>query len=239
MKRFFIPCISDRRINFACEELERSGFSLVKKASNADFILLGINPDEEYLKSTIPVFAGNVSPVRNVYDYTKNEYFATKNAYLTAEAAISIAIQNSDASLINSPVLICGYGRIGKALHRYLQVFTSDITVCLRNCNAKALAQSLTADVISFDELKHCEKFSYIFNTVPHPVFNDNELASVSKNALLIDLASFPGGVDKHFAQHYGINHIIASGLPGKYSPEAAGIIVANTVKAIIKEEGL
>ena len=239
MKRFYTPSISDRRILFASEELEKSGYSSVKKASNADFILLGINPNEEYLNNTIPVFAGNVSPAGNVYDYTKNECFAIENAYLTAEAALSVAIQNSSGTLINSPVLICGYGRIGKAMHRYLQAFTSDITVCIRSVNAKALAHSLTADVISFDELKQCDRYRYIFNTVPHPVFNEKELASVSKNALLIDLASFPGGVDKHFAQHYGINHILASGLPGKYSPEAAGTIVANTVKSIIKEEGL
>lgn len=239
LKRFYTPVISDERIYFAVKELEQSGFSSVKNEDISDFILLGINPDEEYLKYSKPIFAGNVSGINNVYDYTKNEAFAIKNAYLTAEAAIAIAVKNSKASLINSPVLICGYGRIGRALHKYLSTFTSDITVCLRNENARALAESNNAVTISFTGLNHCEKYSFIFNTVPHPVFNETELSSINENALLIDLASFPGGVDKHFAQYFKTKHIIAAGLPGKYSPKTAGSIVANTVKTIIKEEGL
>ena len=198
---------------------------------------MGVNPKEELLETGVPTFAGNVDKY-GIFDYTKDEAFAIKNAYLTAESALALATQNSEYSLINSPVLICGYGRISKALHRYLQSFTNDITICARNENQRALAVSSGAKSIDFDNLS-CEKFSFIFNTVPHPVFNEKELKTVKNSALLIDLASFPGGVDMHFAEYYKIKLLTARGLPGKCSPKNAGEIVAQTIDKLIKEEGL
>ncbi|MBR3738183.1 MAG: dipicolinate synthase subunit A, partial [Eubacterium sp.] len=153
--------------------------------------------------------------------------------------AISLAVQRSEKSLINAPILICGYGRIGKALHRYLEPFTKDITICARNADIRTLCESLGTKTISPAELDKCKGYSFIFNTVPHPVFNEKELKSMEKSTLLIDLASFPGGVDEHYAKALGINLIIARGLPGKYSPKSAGKTVAKTIINIIKEEGL
>jgi dipicolinate synthase subunit A len=239
VKKFYSPETADKRIIYAKRELEKEGYTFTKKQENADFILLGVNPDEKHLNTNKPVFAGNVQQKSNIFDYTKNEAFSIKNAYLTAEGAIALAVNESKKSLINSPVLIIGYGRIGKALKRLLEPFSRDITVCVRNEDAAALAMSKGAKVIGFDELKNCGRYRFIFNTVPHPVMNEKELISVNINTLLIDLASFPGGVDNHYAKKLGIKLIIARGLPGKYSPESAGKIVAETVKSIIKEKGL
>ena len=238
MKKFFVPNSSDKRIIYAKKELENSGFVSLNSESGADFILLGVNPDKEMLNYDVPVFAGNVSK-KGVFDYTKNEAFAIKNAYLTAEAAIAEAIRNSDFSLVNAPILITGYGRIAKALHRYLSAFSSNITICARNAEQRALAQQNGAKVISFENLFKCYEYSFIFNTVPHPVFTVRELVRISTDAVLIDLASFPGGVDKHFAKHFNINLIEARGLPAKFSAKTAGEIVADTVIMMIKEKGL
>ena len=238
MKRFYMPDISDKRLTYAKIRLEELGYNSVENEKNADFIVLGVNPDEKLLDYKLPIFAGNTKSEK-IYDYAKDELFALKNAYLTAEAAIAVAISGSDFSLINSPALICGYGRIGKALHRYLEAFTKDITVCARDERQRAVAEGLGAKTIDFDELKHCGDYYFIFNTVPHPVFSVRELVSVNKEALLIDLASFPGGIDKHYAKHFNINHLEARGLPGRYSPKAAGETVAQTIDKIIKEEGL
>jgi len=237
--RFYSPDMSDKRVFFARKTLEKSGFSSVKNERNADFILLGVNPKEEFLHFEKPVFAGNVEEKQGIFDYTKSEVFALKNAYLTAEAALALAIENSPVSLVNSGILICGYGRIGRALKRYIEPFSRDITVCLRNENFACVAEYEGAKTISFEELKNSADYQFIFNTVPHPVFNEAELRALKKDALLIDLASFPGGIDEHYAKALNINYITARGLPGKYSPESAGIIVANTIKNIIDKEGL
>lgn len=231
--KFFAPDLSDKRIVYAIHYLEKMGYSKVDFESNADFVLLGVNPDKKYLDFHKPVFAGNIK-ADNIYDYTKCESFALKNAYLTAESAIAVAIDNDDESLLNNSVLITGYGRIGKALHKLLSAYTKDITICARNENVRTLAECCTAKAIDFDGLKHKNDYKFIFNTVAHPVFNKDELDSINKNALIIDLASFPGGVDKHIAKANNIKLVVARGLPAKYSPKTAGRIVAQTIDEMI-----
>ena len=233
--KFTTPDLSDKRISFAAEYLEGMGIMRVEKAENADFILLGVNPDKGFLGSTLPVFAGNVR-ADNVFDYTKSEVFAQKNAFLTAEGAVSLAIEKSSFSLIDSSVLITGYGRIAKALHFYLTPFTKRITVAARSEAARITAQCFGAAAISIDDIREKAEYNYIFNTVPHPIFGNAELSQISRNALLIDLASFPGGVDKGYAKVKGINLITARGLPSVYSPEAAGKAVGETVYNMLKE---
>ena len=229
--RFYAPDKSDKRMEYAAKALENMGYT---ESENADFLLFGVNPkmEKEY---DIPCFAGNVSG-KNIYDYTKDELFALENAYLTAEGAIALTVSSSKQSLKNSEVLITGYGRIGKALHQYLLPFTKNITVCARSGEALTLAKISGADTITFADLVNSKRFDYIFNAVPHPVFNEKELKSISNDCLLMDLASFPGGVDRHFAKFLGVNLQIAGGLPAKYSPKAAGEIVAKTVDRMFKE---
>lgn len=234
-KRFITPDLSDKRALFAAAYLEAKGFERVEKEDNADFILLGVNPSKALLSSSLPVFAGNISG-GNVFDYTKKEEFALENAFLTAEGALSLAISESDISLINSKILIIGYGRIGKALHRYLSAFTGSITVCLRSSVSSVLSKCQCAQTIEIEELKEANDFDFIFNTVPHPVMGSKELCNIKKEALIIELASFPGGIDKHVAKHLGLKLIEARGLPSRYSPESAGIIVGKTVEKMIRE---
>ena len=66
-----------------------------------------------------------------------------------------------------------------------------------------------------------------IINTVPARVLEEQELRFVSKNALIIDLASLPGGVNLEAVKARGIAHVHALGLPGIYAPVSAGKILA------------
>lgn len=233
MTKFFLPEIVDRRILYASEYLEKHGFLRVDSFEKADFVLLGVNPKDFTKYTQKLVFAGNVCS-NNVADYTKDEAFAIENAYLTAEGAIALACNTSDISLINSKVLILGYGRIARALHKYLGVLTTDITICARSDDAKSLAISNNARAIDFSKLKYEENVDFVFNTVAHPVINEAELRAMKKDVTILDLASFPGGVDAHFAKSLNLNLIIARGLPAKYSPKTAGIIVGKTVEKMI-----
>ena len=233
--KFLTPDLSDKRVIYASKRLESYGFENVNNEDNADFILFGVNPKEDLSIYSAPVFAGNIN-FKNVIDYTKSEEFALKNAYLTAEGAMALAIEKSDFSLINSSVLICGYGRIAKALQIYLTPFTKDITISARNKTEILKAEYYGAKTASLNALNDCKKYNYIFNTIPHPIFNFEELKTVSKSALIIDLASFPGGVDTHYAKSLGLNLITARGLPSRYSPAKAGEIVGDTVFQLAME---
>ena len=80
-------------------------------------------------------------------------FFKIKNAFLTAEGALSTAIESSAVSLINSRVLITGYGRIGKALAKYLSVFTRNITVFARKEKDRADAICNSFNAIVFEDM--------------------------------------------------------------------------------------
>lgn len=62
---------------------------------------------------------------------------------------------------------------------------------------------------------KEIHKFDIIFNTIPSLILDDEILANVKKDALIIDLASKPGGVDFEAAKAYGVKVIWALSLPG------------------------
>ncbi len=229
MTTFYVSSSDDKRIAYASDYLQNHGFTAVDNLSKADFVLAGVNPENLDAYNDFTVFAGNISG-DNIFDYTKDECFAQENAFYTAEAAVVLACQNSNLSLVNSSVLVLGYGRIAKALQRFLFSYTHDITVCARNSAQRLTAKMNGANAVSFDELVNQNDFDFVFNTVPHPVLNEKELRLFKKDALLVDLASFPGGIDVHFADSLGLNLIVARGLPAKYSPKSAGEAVAKTV---------
>ena len=70
-------------------------------------------------------------------------------------------------------------------------------------------------------------------------IFDAHTLAKTASNALVIDLASMPGGVDFRAAERLGIKAIHALSLPGKVAPKTSGIIIKNAVYNIIREAKL
>jgi dipicolinate synthase subunit A len=75
-----------------------------------------------------------------------------------------------------------------------------------------------------------------IFNTVPNRIFVGDALDSIPRNCLFVDLASAPGGIDFATAEQRGLRAIWATALPGKYSPETAGVMIAETVETILSD---
>ena len=73
---------------------------------------------------------------------------------------------------------------------------------------------------LPLDNLKeHIHEFDIIFNTIPSLILDDEILTKVKKDALIIDLASKPGGIDFDAAKSYGLKVIWALSLPGKIAP--------------------
>lgn len=171
------------------------------------------------------------------YDYFQSEDMTVKNAFATAEGAVAIAIQSTRSTLFGSKVLVAGYGRIGKALTKLLIAFGADVSVVVRNAAQSQWARLAGAAILHFNQLEHCGHFDIVFNTVPHIVFTKPELSCFDSQTLMIDLASFPGGIDLHQAASQEIQVITASALPSRFSPKSAGEFIAQSIVHIIKEE--
>ena len=237
MIKFYQSTSEDKRMYYASKCLEKYGLERVKSPIRADFVFCPINAKDISDYYPLPVLAGNIDEKENVFDYVKDECFALENAFFTAQGAIAEATAASEKSLVSSAILLLGFGRISKALLSFLLPVTRDITVCARNDLQRKNASLLGAKTLDFSHLDDHKHYDFIFNTVPHPILCRNELKSLKDDCTVIDLASFPGGVDNHFASLLGVNLVIARGLPGKYFPKSSGELTAKTVIKILKRE--
>lgn len=174
-----------------------------------------------------------------LYDFSNREDFLQKNALLTAEGAVDIAIQNYDGSIYGSRCLVCGFGRIGKALAPILRKMGATVSVSARKIDDMLMIKTLDCRAILTSEIYKTQGYDLIFNTIPSLVLNKEVLESSAKGALIIDLASLPGGVDKVAAKALGIKVIHALGVPGKVSPKASGEVIKNTIYNMIQEANL
>ena len=164
------------------------------------------------------------------YDYYKSEKLTVKNAVLTAEAAVSIAIQNCDRSIYNSKSLVIGYGRIGKQLAKYLNTLGSEVTATSRNEETLVNIEIDGITPLKTDEiLDFVSNFDFIFNTIPAPILNSDFFANCKPTVFVEDLAT-NSGVSLNEAKKFGINADIYGGLPGKYSPITAAEFITNEI---------
>lgn len=172
-----------------------------------------------------------------VYDYSEREEFAVLNAVATAEGALQIALKEFEGTISHSRVLVCGYGRIGKILTDMLVSLNAQVTVSARKQSDLAYISTKQCKGVKTSSLETLSPFDIIFNTVPALVFDAKTLSHIAKNALVIDLASIPGGVDFESASRMGISAIHALSIPGKSSPKTAGEIIKNTITNMLEED--
>ena len=180
-----------------------------------------------------------------VIDYFSSEEFQIKNAYVTAEAALSIAMNSLDRNVRGARIAITGYGRIAKHLAKLLLGIGAFVTVAARNEKELLWAQEPGCDILLLNENRSALKslatgYDVIDNTVPIWLFDREYLTLLDKKTLIVDLASAPGGVDIKAARELRANVNWATSLPGKYAPRSAGELIGECVDSIIKrEEGL
>ena len=193
------------------------------------------------------VFGGRFSPAVKKYaddigldciDYFEGEDFQILNSSLTSEGAIFLAMGELKRSVFGSECAVIGYGKIGKTLAPKLQALGASVTVTARKSYDITLASTFGYKVLKTSELEKLGKnVDVIFNTVPYWIFDEKVLSSLSKNTVIIDLSSAPGGVDVAAAKRLGVKVITAPGLPGKYAPVSAGTIIADVIVSILKKQ--
>ncbi|MBQ2767124.1 MAG: hypothetical protein IJF49_03490 [Clostridia bacterium] len=200
------------------------------------------------------IFGGKIPPACKTYaeehgitmtDYSENELFQLRNAKPTAEGALEIALHELPITLSGTSAAVIGYGRIAHVLASLLSAVGVKVTVAARKASDLCCAelQGFQSLRIAFEKgistlTKLDASCRVIFNTVPYWLFDQTVLSVLNPNTLIIDLASAPGGVDPQAAANCGIRVIRAPGLPGKCAPDTAGEIIADTVLALLTQEG-
>ncbi len=186
-----------------------------------------------------PVFAGRITEALRaaagghpLFDYESDERFLRENAAITAEGALSLAMQRLPSPLFATPCLVLGSGRLARALTDLLLGLHVPLTVAARNTEAPLPGGLRPIPLGALPA--ELSRFSLILNTVPVPLLAPRLLARASKGALLLELSSAPGVIDKDACREAGVELITAPGLPGRYAPKGAGEALAEAVTTIL-----
>lgn len=172
-----------------------------------------------------------------IIDILKREELSVLNAVSTAEGAIKVAIEETPKNLHGSNILVLGFGRIGKILAHMLSGLGAKVACEARKNSDLAWIKAYGYEPIPLPELnQNLEKYDIIINTIPYMVLDKDALENVKKDALVIDLASNPGGVDRVAIKEKQIKFVWALSLPGKISPVTSAEFIKETLYNIAKE---
>lgn len=230
-------------LSYAAHILQDKGYILADRAAtNIHYVLLDIpsfhtdgnlRSGKEidtlltFLPRDITICGGNLSCEKldtyNTIDFLQDERYLAENAWITADCAIRVALQHLTTTLSDSPVLVIGWGRIGKCLAHMLKNLGCDVTVAARKEKDRAMLTALgyrSIDITRIDS----QQYRLIYNTAPEPVLG----AGRNKRCTMIDLASKRG--------LSGDGVIWARGLPGMYAPETSGKLIAETFMRLTQE---
>ena len=165
-----------------------------------------------------------------------DEDFIKKNSILTAEGLISYLIKHRRFPLYESRVLILGYGYCAKPIAEYLKVMKAKVSVAVRNHKYQQEIEELDYCYEDISEL-NLANYDVIINTVPSLVVKQEGLDQVKKDVMIVDIASYPYGIDHHYAMSQGLNSIILPSIPCKYAYGYAGRIIADQIERELEND--
>ena len=104
--------------------------------------------------------------------------------------------------------------------------------VMARRKQARLEAAELGYETVDFNNpAKACLETLFLINTVPDRVIDESLIMLLQKDAIIIDIASKPGGCDFEACKRYQINCTHALGLPGIYCPKTGAKILYDCMK--------
>ena len=214
-----LPMADTPAIRSAARELEKQGVNIAPTFSEkVTHILLNV-PTKEVDLSELPagvtVIGGNLEGNFPKMDLLRDEQYLAENAALTADCALRLLGSHLPVAFRDCPILIIGWGRIGKCLASMLKALGAQVTVAARKPSDLGMLTALGYRTVEIGNIDPTP-YRAILNTAPAPVL------SPGGTAVKIDLASRLGLA--------GDDVIWARGLPGKMLPESSGQLIARGV---------
>ncbi|MBR5472274.1 MAG: dipicolinate synthase [Oscillibacter sp.] len=192
------------------------------------------------------VLAGQVKPAQQqeaeecgllLRDYFLREELTVANAAATAEAALQVAMERLDRTLLGMNCLILGFGRIGRLLSYRLHGLGSHVTAAARKPEDLAWIRAYGWTALEIGKLdRKISGFDAVFNTVPSMVLHAPLVAQLPRNSLCVDLASAPG-IDLTAVERRGMQGVWARSLPGRMVPCTAAAVVRDAVYHMLSIE--
>lgn len=162
---------------------------------------------------------------------------AIYNSIPTVEGTIMMAIQNTNFTIHSSKVVILGLGRVGMSVASKFAALGADVSVGAREKADIARINEMGMKAFQLKDLsKYSSNCDLLINTIPALVVTEEVIQPMPSHALIIDLASKPGGTDYDYAKKRGIKALPAPGLPGIVAPKTAGKILGSVINQLLVE---
>lgn len=203
---------------------------IVKKTPAHCTIYTGIS--NNYLDSTVK------EADRRLVKLLERDDVAIYNSIPTVEGTVMMAIQHTDITIHGSNVAVLGLGRVGMSVARTFAALGANVKVGAKKSHYLARATEMGLKPFDISNLKaEVTNIDIVINTIPAPIVTAKVIAEMPTNALIIDLASKPGGTDFRYAEKRGVKALLAPGLPGIVAPKTAGQILAKVLSQLLLEE--
>ncbi|WP_026674233.1 dipicolinic acid synthetase subunit A [Alkalihalobacterium bogoriense] len=175
---------------------------------------------------------------RKLVKLLERDDIAIYNSIPTVEGTVMMAIQHTDITIHGSTVAVLGFGRVGMSVARTFAALGAKVKVGARESEHIARITEMGFTPFDIKDIVHqVSDVDLCINTVPAKIVTANVLATMPTNALIIDLASKPGGTDFRYAEKRGIKALLAPGLPGIVAPKTAGQILANVLAQLLLQD--
>lgn len=169
--------------------------------------------------------------------YSDAAGFEKRNAELSAEAAVCEAMLRCPLALMDSSVLITGYGLFGRALAIKCKALGATVWVAARREEQRRQAETEGMKSVSIVEMADIlPEMNLVFNTIPARIFAEYHLKQIPEECWLFELASSPYGFDEKTAKAAGVSCLTLPGLPARYAPESAALALFEAVETLIRE---
>jgi len=177
---------------------------------------------------------------RKLVKLLERDDIAIYNSIPTVEGTVMMVIQHTDITIHGANVIVLGLGRVGMSVARTFKALGANVKVGANESHllARATEMGVTPFHLSTLKTEVCQA-DIIINTIPAPIVTATVIAEMPTNALILDLASKPGGTDFRYAEKRGVKALLAPGLPGIVAPKTAGQILAKVLSQLLLEEPL
>lgn len=176
-----------------------------------------------------------------LHEYEWDEDLMLLRGPAIVEGMLKVLIENTEITLHKANICQVGQGTIGSLVTRALYALGAKVHVSARNPVQRAAAHAAGAEVHTLDQLGELlAAADIVVSSVPAQLIGEELLKKVPKQALLVDLAAPPGGIDRDAAQRLGLKFIWARGL-GARAPITVGRSqwsgIERRIAAILKEQ--
>lgn len=175
---------------------------------------------------------------KNINFLMNDESVIKENSIITVEGIISDIITNTDITINKSNVLVIGYGNIGSYLTKVLNDLKALVSVSvILDKDKNSLDKLKINSVYSNDINSMCKVISesdIIINTVPSLVLNEYYINHMKSNCYVLDIASYPHGIDQEALNNRNIKNKIYLGIPSIVAPKTAGKILSKKIDSVV-----